>query len=233
LDRSRLDGTRTEDRLNEQAKRLDVAISRLRESWNREREPEKSREHVREAVAAAREINWAIETHQLRGRIQHEWDVLRAELDRLAGIFDEPQIRWERERAQDDRPQHPDRREWIGQISGVVRDCDQRATEFRSALARALDRSRLDGTRSEDRLNEHAKRLDVAISRLRESWNREREPEKSREHVREAVAAAREINWAIQTHQLRGRIQHEWDVLRAELNRLAEAFHEPQIRWER
>ena len=136
-------------------------------------------------------------------------------------------------RAQGDRPQHRDRREWIGKISAIVRDCDERATEFRSALARALDKSRLDGTREEDRLNQHAKRLDVAISRLRESWNREREPEKSREHVREAVAAAREINWAIETHRVRGKVQHEWDVLRAELNRLAEAFDEPKIRWER
>jgi hypothetical protein len=233
LDRSRLDGTRAEDRLNEHAKRLDVAIHRLRESWNREHDPERSREHVREAVAAAREINWAIETDQVRGRVQHEWDRLRAELSLLAGAFDEPQIRWDREHARDDRSPPPDRREWIGQISGVVQDCDQRATEFRSALARALDRSRLDGTRAEDRLNEQARRLDVAISRLRESWNRERDPERSREHVREAVAAAREINWAIETHQVRGRVQHEWDVLRAEVNRLAEVFHEPQIHWER
>jgi len=188
---------------------------------------------VREAVAASREINWALETHQVRGRVQHEWDVLRGEVNRLAGIFDEPQIRWEREGAQIDQPRHRDRGEWIGQISAVVRDCDQRATEFRLALARALNQSRLDGTRAEDRLNEQAKRLDVAISRLRESWNREREPERSREHVREAVAASREINWALETHQVRGRVQHEWDVLRGEVNRLAGIFDEPQIRWER
>ena len=136
-------------------------------------------------------------------------------------------------RAQDDRPRHPDRREWMGQIAVIVRDCDLRATEFRSALARTLDRSRLDGTRAEDQLNEQARRLDVAIHRLRESWNREHDPERSREQVREAVAAARELNWAIETDQVRGRVQHEWDVLRAELNRLAGTFHEPQIRWER
>jgi uncharacterized membrane protein YccC len=136
-------------------------------------------------------------------------------------------------RAQDDHRRHRDRREWVGQISAVVRDCDQRATEFRSALARALDRSRLDGTRREDRLNEDAKRLDVAISRLRESWNRDRDPERSRRHMREAIDAAREINWAMETHQVRGKVQHEWDVLRSELNRLAEAFDEPRIRWER
>jgi hypothetical protein len=132
-----------------------------------------------------------------------------------------------------ERDRHPDRREWIGHISDVVRDCDQRTTEFRGALARALDHSRLDGTRQEDHLNDAARRLDHAISRLRESWNRERDPERSRMHVREAIEASRSINWALETHQVHGRVQREWEVLRGELNRLAEVFHEPRIHWER
>jgi hypothetical protein len=141
-------------------------------------------------------------------------------------------LRGEREHGEYDRDRHPDRREWIGQISNVVRDCDQRATEFRGALARALDHSRLDGTRQEEHLNEAARRLDHAISRLRESWNRERDPERSRMHVREAIEASRSINWALETHQVHGRVQREWDVLRGELNRLAEVFREPRIHWE-
>jgi uncharacterized membrane protein YccC len=135
--------------------------------------------------------------------------------------------------ARDDRRRHPDRREWIGHISSVVRDCDQRATEFKSALARALDRSQLVGTRREDRLNEDAEKLDRAISRLRESWNRNRDPERSRRHVGEAIDVAREINWALEHHRLRGHIQREWNILRSELDRLAEAFDEPRISWER
>jgi len=135
-------------------------------------------------------------------------------------------------RAQDERPHHPDRREWLGQIAAVVRDCDQRAAVFRDALGRALERSRLDGTLREDRLNDDARRLDEAVSRLRESWNRDRDPERSRQHVRAAIEAAREINWVLEKHVVRGKVQHEWDGLRAELNRLAEIFDEPHIRWE-
>ena len=130
-------------------------------------------------------------------------------------------------------PRHPNRAEWIGRISGVVRDCDQRAGEFRIALARAMDRSRLAGTDKADRLNADAQALDHAIGRLRESWNRDRDPERSRMHVRAAVDAARQINWTLEHHRLRGQIQREWDVLRSELNLLAEIFDEPHIRWER
>jgi len=141
-------------------------------------------------------------------------------------------LRAEHDHGDFERDRHPDRREWIGRISGVVRDCDQRATEFRTALARALNHSRLDGTREENHLNEAARRLDHAIDRLRETWNRDRDPERSRRHVREAIEASRSINWALETHQVHGRVQGEWEVLRGELNRLAEVFNEPRIHWE-
>ena len=130
----------------------------------------------------------------------------------------------------DDRP---NRHEASARIAEVVRDCDQRATDFRHALDRALDRSRLNGTRAEDRLNEEAKRLDHAVGRLRESWNHDRDVGRSRQNVREAIEAGRAINWALERHAVRGHVQREWDQLRAELNLLAEVFHEPKIHWER
>jgi hypothetical protein len=138
--------------------------------------------------------------------------------------------------AQDRRDERRDRhsdRDGMARISNVVRDCDQRAAEFRHALDRALDHSRLNGTRAEDRLNEEAKRIDHAVSRLRESWNHDRDVERSRQNVRDAIEAGRAINWALEKHAVRGHVQREWDGLRAELNLLAEVFHEPKIHWER
>lgn len=85
----------------------------------------------------------------------------------------------------------------------------------------------------EDRLNEEAKRLDHAVSRLRESWNREHDVGRSRMHVAQAIDAGRSINRALEHHAVHGRIQGEWDALRSELNLLAEVFGEPQIDWGR
>jgi hypothetical protein len=133
----------------------------------------------------------------------------------------------------DMRFHHRDRGEWIGRISGIVADCERRTDEFKVALARTLNHSRLDGSRREDQLNADAARLERAMNRLRESWNRHRDPDRSRKNVREAIGAARDINRTMLHHQLRGRIQGEWDVLRGELNRLAEVFDEPKIVWER
>ena len=130
-------------------------------------------------------------------------------------------------RDRDDRDDHGR----TGRISGVIVDLDRRATEFRGALARALDHSRMDGTRREDRLNDDAKKLDRAVSRLRDSWNSDHDVQRSKRNVSAAIDAARSINSAMERHAVHGHVQGEWDALKHELNRVAEAFDEPRIRW--
>jgi len=132
--------------------------------------------------------------------------------------------------------QYRDRRhddEWGGRISSVITDCDHRTDDFKQALARALDRSRLEGSRREDELNADARQLARALDRLRDSWNHDHDRERSRRHVRSAISAGRDINRTMVRHELRGRVQGEWDALKTELNHLAEVFEEPTIRWER
>ncbi len=121
----------------------------------------------------------------------------------------------------------------VGRISGVVADCERRTDDFRQALRRALNDSRLDGTRREDELNESAGRLAHAMDRLRDSWNEDHDVDRSRRNVRTAIMAGRDINRTLSRHALRGHIRREWEDLREELNRLAEVFGEPEIRWER
>ncbi len=118
-------------------------------------------------------------------------------------------------------------------ISTVIDDCEQRTDDFKRALARALDRSVLDGSRREDELNADARQLARALDRLRESWNEDHDRERSRRNVRVAISAGRDINRTMMRHGLRGRVQDEWDALKAELNHLADVFEEPAIRWER
>ncbi len=123
--------------------------------------------------------------------------------------------------------------ERIGRLSGVIADCERRTDDFQRALRRALERSRLDDTRREDELNDSAHRLSRSMDRLRDSWNEDHDPERSRRNVRDAIVAGRDINRTLSRHVLRGHIQREWDDLRRELDRLADAFGEPEIRWER
>jgi hypothetical protein len=129
----------------------------------------------------------------------------------------------------DDRRDHDERR---GRVAGIIADCERRTDEFKVALKRALDRSPLGGTRREDDLNRDAAKLERAMNRLRDSWNADRDFERSRKHLNVALSAGQDINRSMSRHRLRGNVQREWDVVRNELNRLAEVFREPKIRWE-
>jgi hypothetical protein len=129
--------------------------------------------------------------------------------------------------------QWDDREERMGRLAAIISDCENRSDDFASALRRALDRSRLDGTYREHRLNSDARSLQRAMDRLRDSWNKERDPYASRSNVRMAVSAGQSIERGLPRFHGRRHIESEWRVLRAELNRLAEAFEVSGLSGER
>jgi hypothetical protein len=90
----------------------------------------------------------------------------------------------------------------------------------------------MDGTRREDALNHDASRLEQAANRLRDSWNADRDFERSRRNLRVAILAGQDIQRTMARHRLRSNVQREWGAVRLELNRLAEIFREPSIRWD-
>jgi hypothetical protein len=126
---------------------------------------------------------------------------------------------------------YPPRDGRTANISRVVADCEERTNQFRVSLRAALDRSALNGTRREDQLNVDAERLERSMNRVREAWNREHDPPRTREFVNDAISAGRDINRTMAARRLNPNVQRQWDAVRSELNRLAEAFELPRIRW--
>ena len=121
--------------------------------------------------------------------------------------------------------------ERMGNISRVIADCEGRTNEFRRSLRMALDRSALNNSRREDELNRDASRLEQAMNRVRESWNLEHNPPRTRRSVGDAIAVGQNINRTMIRRRLNPDVQRQWDIVRAELNRLAEAFELPRVRW--
>jgi hypothetical protein len=125
------------------------------------------------------------------------------------------------------------REERLARIDALVRDCENRSDTFKASLARALDHSRLDGSYREHRLNADARRLEQAMNVVREAWNRDRDVDRAKRHVRDAIYAGRDIERAMPRFYLRSYIESDWHMLRAELNRLAEIFDVAGISIER
>ena len=117
-------------------------------------------------------------------------------------------------------------------ISRVVANCDARADEFQQMFRRALQHSGYRGTLRQVDLDRHADALAGSMGRVREAWNRERNAGRTRHFVAEAINVSREINRVMNSNRFYPELHRKWSILREELNRLAEAFDLPRLRWE-
>jgi hypothetical protein len=70
------------------------------------------------------------------------------------------------------------------------------------------------------------------MGKLHETWNRERNVDRTRHFVDEAIRVSRDINHVMNRERFYPGLQDQWAAVRAELNHLAEAFGLPRLRWE-
>lgn len=89
LDRSALDGTNREDNINEQVKELENAIDKLRSDFDRAQTWQESRSQVQRVMNEADEVNGIVRRGRWRrgGPVKSAWAQVRADLNRLAGVY--------------------------------------------------------------------------------------------------------------------------------------------------
>jgi hypothetical protein len=89
LDRGALDGTRREDNINEQVKQLENAIDELRSEFDRRDSWQDTRSNVQKVLDEADEVNALVRRNwrRLNGAVRSEWVLVRADLNRLAGVY--------------------------------------------------------------------------------------------------------------------------------------------------
>ena len=92
LDKSALDGTKTEDNVNHQAKELENALDRLRRRFDKTDTWRETRREVQDVLLEARDVNRIMEAGRWRAVLEAEWTRLRRELNSLAGHYDLPPL---------------------------------------------------------------------------------------------------------------------------------------------
>ena len=114
-------------------------------------------------------------------------------------------------------------RSWYrGNVRNIIRDLESDTDRFKSSLDSALDRSRLNGSRAEDDINEHVKRFEEATDRLRD---RAEDRQYAPNLAREVLSRGRSINAFMIRHRFGGQAESDWAKVRNDLNRLANSYY--------
>jgi hypothetical protein len=119
----------------------------------------------------------------------------------------------------------------VNETTRIINDCVRRTNTFKRTLDRALARDNVRAGQSrEDQLNRDASRLADQLDKVGDSWNKDHSLDRTREHVRAAIALANDINLAMRNWNMGGDAENQWAAVRGELNRLAQKFGVPRIR---
>lgn len=115
------------------------------------------------------------------------------------------------------------------QVNQIIKRVEERSDRFVKLFDKSLDRSGLDGTNREDRLNEHARNLETALDELRKEFDRKEIYAETRPEVRRCLDIAANINVAMRNRRLGGETERQWALLRSELNTLADVYGLPSV----
>jgi HAMP domain-containing protein len=223
LDNSRLNNTRREDNLNQRARDLESATDELRREFDRNDSRRENSAEVRKCLNIASDINAAMRNRRLNAATEQNWAVVRSELNALARAYNLPQI---------GGAYNPNMNNGRGnsnlsraQIDRLIRNLEERVDRFVVQFNYALDDSKLNNTRRENRLNERARDLERATDELRREFDRNDSRRENSAEVRKCLNIASDIDVAMRNRRLNRATENNWRAVRTELNALARAFN--------
>ncbi len=219
LDRSRLDGTNTEDSVNEFVKAFEEATNDLRSRFNGRTAVAADVDNVLNRAAL---IDRFMRTNLRQAKVQGDWTLLRGDLQRLANAYNvafnlngrvlpPSVVAVQRAYRVND-----------SQVETVLRRVETRSDTFRTSLDRALDRSRFDGTNRENNINEFAKDFENATDELRRKFDGRTSVDADVSNV--LVRAARIDDFMRRNLRRETVAQRDWRTLRTDLNLLASYY---------
>lgn len=108
------------------------------------------------------------------------------------------------------------------QVESIIRSIEQRSDRFRKSFSTALDRSRLDGTYTEDSVNQYIQSFEQATDTLRQRFNGRNALASDVDNVLDRAAM---IDQFMRTNLKQRPVQSDWTLLKGDLQRLANDYH--------
>lgn len=116
------------------------------------------------------------------------------------------------------------------QVERIIRRVENQSDRFIATFDRGLDRSGLDGTLREDRLNDRARELESDLDMLRQEFDRTDRYQDTRQQVSRVLTTAESINTVVRRRRLPNATENQWSRLRSELNALASIYNLRRLR---
>ena len=108
-------------------------------------------------------------------------------------------------------------------LRDAIRRVESRSDDFQSHLDRALDRSRYDDSRREDRINDTAREFRDAARRLKDRFN-ERDPYRAESDARNLVRLGSRISRFMSRARVDSRTASDWSEISSNLRVIADAY---------
>jgi hypothetical protein len=116
------------------------------------------------------------------------------------------------------------------EVNDLIKAAEDRSDRFVRLFDRAMDKSALDGTHREDRMNERCKDLEKAMDKLRSEFDRKESYIETKPEMTEVLRIASDINGVMIHRKVRADVEAEWVALRRQLNILASVYYLPLLR---
>jgi hypothetical protein len=109
-------------------------------------------------------------------------------------------------------------------LKDSIHRLDSLAKDFERDLDRALDRSRVDGTRREDRINAQGHDFRRAVSSLKSSYGNGRDLNRSRDEAQRVLQEAQQFDRIGRSRVADNRVASEWSQIQQELRIISDAY---------
>jgi len=110
-------------------------------------------------------------------------------------------------------------------VDRIIKRVEENSDRFTKAFDRNLDRSRLDGSSLEDKLNRQAKQLEEELDDLRDDFDRKDNWLETRDNVQDVMRKADEVNRIMHNGRFHRDVESKWIIVKKDLNRLAGIYN--------
>jgi uncharacterized membrane protein YdfJ with MMPL/SSD domain len=114
----------------------------------------------------------------------------------------------------------------VSDVGSIVDRLQKKTGDFKEEFDKAVEHSMIDGTRLEANAKHRADDLHDAAKRLGDVFHDKRDKNNPavRDQADKTIAAASELNRIMIEHRFTDKLQRDWDMLRSDLNALAQVY---------